>query len=411
MPLTLVTGPFLSDLSVTLICLFFIYYCFINKKFFLFKNKYFYFFLFFWIYLVVNSFFNNVNFSSIKISLSYIRYGIFVIAIIYVLNKDEKILKYFFYVLFFTFFLLVGDGFLQYLTGKNILGFEIVEANRISSFFHDELILGSYLSRLLPLLFGLFILLKFSLNRKVQILIFPLFILTEVLVFLSGERTSFFFINLSAIYTIIFLKNFKKLRILTLISSLLIISLITFFNPSVKNRIIDHTIDQFDYSKKDLNNNDNVVAQNDKFFDVYIFSIQHTHHYLTAYKMFVENKVFGVGVKNFRNFCDNEKFKISDLSCSTHPHNYYMQVLSELGLVGLSFILIILFLFIIYSLKHLLSIFRKNSFFNDFQIFMMSNILIFIWPIAPSGNFFNNWLNIIHTLPVIFLLWSIQKTK
>ena len=132
-------------------------------------------------------------------------------------------------------------------------------------------------------------------------------------------------------------------------------------------------------------------------------------HKNIRYKMFVENKVFGVGVKNFRNFCDNEKFKISDLSCSTHPHNYYMQVLSELGLVGLSFILIILFLFIIYSLKHLLSIFRKNSFFNDFQIFMMSNILIFIWPIAPSGNFFNNWLNIIHTLPVIFLLWSIQK--
>ena len=121
-----------------------------------------------------------------------------------------KILKYFFYVLFFTFFLLVGDGFLQYLTGKNILGFEIVEANRISSFFHDELILGSYLSRLLPLLFGLFILLKFSLNRKVQILIFPLFILTEVLVFLSGERTSFFFINLSAILHNYFFKNFKN---------------------------------------------------------------------------------------------------------------------------------------------------------------------------------------------------------
>ena len=178
---------------------------------------------------MVNSFFNNVNFSSIKISLSYIRYGIFVIAIIYVLNKDEKILKYFF-MYFFTFFLLVGDGFLQYLIGKNILGFEIVEANRISSFFHDELILGSYLSRLLPLLFGLFILLKFNLNRKVQILIFSLFILTEVLVFLSGERTSFFFINLSAIYAIIFLKNYKKLRILTLISSLLIISLITYFN-------------------------------------------------------------------------------------------------------------------------------------------------------------------------------------
>lgn len=411
LPLFLVTGPFLSDLSITLICLFFIYYCIINKKFHLFKNKYFYFFFIFWIYLVINSSFNNLNFTSIKISLSYIRYGVFVTAIIYVLNQNEKILKYFFYALFFTFFLLISDGFLQYFTGKNIFGFEVVEENRISSFFHDELILGSYLSRLLPLLFGLFILLKFQLNSKMQILMLAIFILTEVLVFLSGERAAFFFVNLSAIYTIVLLKNYKKLRIITLTSSLLIILLITYLNPSIKTRIIDSTIDQFDYSKKELNNNDHEIVQKDKFFGVYIFSIQHTHHYLTAYKMFVENKIFGVGVKNFRNFCDSEMYKFSELSCSTHPHNFYMQVLSELGLIGLLFILVILYIFIFYSLKHLLSIFKKNSFFNDFQIFMMSNILLIIWPFVPNGNFFNNWLTIIHMLPVIFLLWSMQKNK
>ena len=92
----------------------------------------------------------------------------------------------------FSFVILIGDGFFQYFTGKNVFGFEIIEENRISSFFRDELILGSYLSRLLPLLFGLYILLKLKLNNKFQFIIIIIFVLTEVLVFMSGERTSFF---------------------------------------------------------------------------------------------------------------------------------------------------------------------------------------------------------------------------
>lgn len=417
-PLFLITGPFLPDLSISLISLFFIYFCFINKKFYLFKNIYFYFFLIFWIYLIANSFFNNTNFSSIKISLAYIRYGIFVVALVYVLKKNEKMINYFFYVLTFSFVILIGDGFFQYFTGKNVFGFEIIEENRISSFFRDELILGSYLSRLLPLLFGLYILLKLKLNNKFQFIIIIIFVLTEVLVFMSGERTSFFFINLSAIYSIILLKKYRKLRIFTLIFSLIIISLLVIFNPSIKTRIIDYTVEQFDYNENDLRNNlsnenksNNMkeISYNDKFFGVYIFSIQHTHHYLTAYKIFQDNKLFGVGVKNFRNFCDKEKFIISDLSCSTHPHNFYLQILSELGLFGFLFILIIVVMFTFFSLKHFLGIFKKKYYFTDFEIFLMSNILVFIWPIIPTGNFFNNWLNIIHSFSIIFLIWSIQK--
>jgi uncharacterized membrane protein YoaT (DUF817 family) len=44
-------------------------------------------------------------------------------------------------------------------------------------------------------------------------------------------------------------------------------------------------------------------------WNLYIFSKQHTHHYITAYRMFLDNKILGVGVKNFRNFCNDEKYK------------------------------------------------------------------------------------------------------
>lgn len=154
-PFFLITGPFLSDLSISLISIIFLIYCFKNKNFSYFKNKYFYFFLFFWIYLCFNSLINNFNLDSIKISFFYIRYGIFVIAIITFLDFEDRFIKYFLYCIFFCFIVLIIDGFYQYLIGENILGFITPNPERISSFFHDEMILGSYLSRLLPIFFGL----------------------------------------------------------------------------------------------------------------------------------------------------------------------------------------------------------------------------------------------------------------
>ena len=80
---------------------------------------------------------------------------------------------------------------------KNIFALPSYDA-RISSFFGDELIMGSYLSRLFPLFFALFLLKE---KTKYEIYyIGVLFILIDVLIYISGERTAFFFFKF--IYTI-----------------------------------------------------------------------------------------------------------------------------------------------------------------------------------------------------------------
>ena len=109
------------------------------------------------------------------------------------------------------------------------------------------MILGSYISRLWPILFGLAILLKhdYKINFKILILIF---ILSEVLVFLSGERSSFFFINLSAIFLILTMKDNKKIRLITLTISLILITIISAINSDAKKRIIDKTFKQMNLS-------------------------------------------------------------------------------------------------------------------------------------------------------------------
>jgi len=399
-PFFLITGPLLSDISVSFISLLFLIYCVKKKNFLYFRNKYFYFFLIFWVYLIINSLINNFNLDSLKISIFYFRYGVFVIAIVALLNVDEKFIKYFFYCIFICFLALVFDGFYQYFVGQNILGWE--SSVRISSFFGDEKILGSYLSRLWPIFFGLSTLVLKQRNKLFYLFLLT-FIFSEALIFISGDRSAFFYINLSAVFVILFSQKLIKLRLFTLICSITILILISVINPTAKERVFDTTLNQMNLSEEKKQEKDQE--------GIYIFSKEHTHHYITAYKMYLDNKFLGVGIKNFRNFCDDEKYIKSNLSCSSHPHNTYIQILSETGIIGFLFLMFVLIFFCKYVFRHLFLKFSGKYYFNDFEICILSGIAIYLWPFVPTGNVFNNWLNITLIINLPFLVWSRELIK
>jgi indole-3-glycerol phosphate synthase len=90
------------------------------------------------------------------------------------------------------------------------------------------------------------------------------------------------------------LKDFKKIRFLSFIISIGLIFLITIIDDSAKKRIWDQTINQIGINSKNLN----------------LFSEGHESHYKSAYKMFEDNRVFGIGIRNFRNFCNDKKYRI-----------------------------------------------------------------------------------------------------
>ena len=402
-PFFLITGPFLSDLSISIISLLFISYCLKNKNFSYFKNRYFYFFLIFWFYLIFNSLINNFNFDSLKISFFYFRYGIFVIAIATLLSFNDEFKKYFFYCIFFCFLVLIIDGYYQYFVGENIFGFKSGSYFRVSSFFGDEQILGGYLSRLWPIFFGLSIFI-FKKKNNLLYLFILIFVLSEALIFLTGDRTAFFYINLSAIFVILFSKKLLKLRLFTLLFSLLLIVIINFIDPTAKERVFDQTFDQMNLS---LFNKDS--KKNEK---IYIFSKSHHEIYISSYKIFLENKILGVGVKNYRNLCKNPKYYVDEKEiCFTHPHNTYIQILAEIGIIGFVFLITVVFYFCKYTLLHAILKVKSKNYFNDFEICILSGILIFLWPLVPTGNFFNNWLNIVMILNLLFLIWSRKSNR
>ena len=86
----------------------------------------------------------------------YFRFGLFSLSIWYILNNNKNFINFFFFFLFLAFILIIFDSFYQYFNGKNIIGIPYT-GGRVSSFFGEEKILGSFLSRLFPIFFGLLI--------------------------------------------------------------------------------------------------------------------------------------------------------------------------------------------------------------------------------------------------------------
>lgn len=395
MPLFLISGPFLSDLSVVLVGIFFLINIILKKDYDFIKSKFSIIFVIFFLYLLINSIVNYYDYHTVRISLGYLRFGLFSLGVFYFLEKKQELLKWLFYTFIFCFIILIFDGFYQYIFKYNIFNIQVDPSGRVSSLFGSELILGSYLTRLYPILLGLTFYL-FKKKKTIILFVTLLFILTEILIFLSGERSAFFLNTLAAIFVTLMVRDFKFIRFISLTLSIILIFLITIYDDTAKKRMWDSTINQMGINSKKIN----------------LFSVVHESHYLSAYKMFLDKKFLGIGVRNFRNFCSQpEYFGEHERSCSTHPHNTYVQILAETGLIGFAFIILIFFYFIFKCVLHFKrAIFQKKYYFNDFEICLLAAILITIWPFVPSGNFFNNWISIIYYFPVGFLLWSLKKS-
>ena len=56
-------------------------------------------------------------------------------------------------------------------------------------------------------------------------------------------------------------------------------------------------------------------------------------------------------------------------------------------------------------------IFKQKRPLTDYQVCLLAGILITVWPLTPNGNFFNNWLMVVYSLPVGFYLQSIYSKK
>ena len=377
----------LTDVYISITSIFFLFYIFKNMNNFNYLNKPFLFSIFFYLSLILSSIISNDITSSLSRSLPYIRFIFFIsFGIYYFNNINHKIpinlLN------FFLFFLSI-DIFFQYIFGFDFFGFESVyEGNfRNSGFFGDEKIAGSILCDLGMISIVLMKYLKMQFNRK------SVFYLLQLIIFISiiytGERMAF--IRSLTFITIFYFFYMDNLTIAIKSSFLIILVFFTFLAISSNENL------QMRY--KDIQNK--IYTQKS---GLVLFDQGHGLLWKSAYKLFLDNPVFGVGTKNFRidcsqNFNDESFDKISEHEkinsiCSTHPHNYFLELISENGLVGLFLFFISIYFFYISHVK-----------IN----YLFLPLLIKLFPFFISGSYFHNYNGIL--LCFMFIISTINSKR
>ena len=127
--------------------------------------------------------------------------------------------------------------------------------------------------------------------------------------------------------------------------------------------------------------------------------------FVTSWKMFAENLLIGIGPNNFRYDCSDPIFYVSNWSCSTHPHSTFFQLLAEVGILGFLIVYSVLGYFLY---KSMTLVFSKSYSHKLFGIYSLQcAIIIYLFPMMITGNFFLSWYGFIYYLPIsLFMVYS-----
>ncbi len=414
LPITFTIGIFVTEIFLTIIILFFFYQ---NRNFLYYRDKKFLFLLIFSIYIAISAILKIDHNDLLVSSIFHFRYAVFSLSIFYTLTYFQDEINFrkknILYIILFVIFFILIDSILQFLTGQNTLGFKIIN-NRISSVFGSELILGSFLIKILPLILWLCFYLNFDLKKKqfFQIIFFSFYFIS---IYLSGERTSLALMFILIILSVYFITKLRKTFLVSSVVLVIFIIITSSFNIGKSNpfnRIFIKTFNEvtdqlYTEEVKGLSKEQLIESRENILKHIKIFSKDHDGHFVLAFNLFTENPMFGVGPKGFRSYCRSVNYDSKIGICSTHPHNIFLQILAEMGIIGM--------LFYIYGISFVVfkiwQISKKkiNSSENYCFLVVSISLLINLFPFFPSGNFFNNWMSIINYYFLGLYLYSYKR--
>lgn len=377
----LISGVFLTNVIFAILVIYNLF--FFSKEFkiiILEEKKIILLFVSFSFILLLSSFLSTNKYHSFGSSILYSSFLIYSFSLISFFKSRSNRISFLIFSTF-IFSILSIDAFYELINGKNFLGFSSIEG-RIAGLFHDRWLIGRYLTYLIPSFVGIFLIEYHHISKRLRILASTVFVFSSFIILFSGERAAFLLFFIYCFMCLIFFVN--KINLYKIILSLpfiIMILYLPFLFYETSQRMLDNFI--LYMTSMDLEKN--------PYYSMWY----------TAFNIFKENPLLGSGPNNFRIYCIEELYYVSKLSCSTHPHNIVFQLLSEIGIIGFSYIFILL-IFLFYLLLKIIVI--KNftiELLGYFSLLLAPVIQLF--PFMISGNFFLSWYGIIYYLSISFL--------
>ena len=396
LPVSIIIGSGFSLVNIVLFSFCFIFIFFSKNNLKIYDYKPVLFLIILNLYLVFNSL-NSIDIMSGSYrNFGFIRFILFFLMVNYFFFINTKNLNVF-KIWTIIFFIVLIDIYIERFTGSNIFGFGKFEVNgvrqpygdRVISFFRTEPIAGSFICGFSFIILG-YVLNTLKSKKILKIFGFFIILLCLIGVMLTGERSN----GLKALIGfLIFISiiDYVKLRskLLTLFSIFIIFFLTINFSDYAKHRYIDSF-----YSKIKTKDDREKFLDNSLYIKLYKSGIH----------VFKNNPWLGVGNKNYRvETCDTKKNSIhKEYYCLTHPHQVYIEMLSEHGIIGTIIILSIFFYLAFRIIRKIIE--SKNYVQAGCLVFLLINFV----PILPSGSFFNNY-NLTLFMLNFSLMYAINK--
>ena len=446
LPLSFIAGNLMINLSLAIITLYGLirYY----KEIFLWENKLLLSALIAFFVLIIFSTNQETISSSInpewKKSILFLRYFLFILVLRCMVINRHLNLNTFLVSTFIIVGLVSVDIIIQFIFGKNILGFEPVPyppyTKWYSGIFRDEVIAGGYI--LMFSILGVFAIPNIIKKNKSIVSVAFLIILSLFLVsiVLAGNRMpSIMFVFFLFLFSIILRKkNTKFFNFFFFLFSIIAVTFFTFNIDKFKNvdpekssnlqrvysnfiagipnpKIIIEELKKDYPSLKKYENSGRQFHTLKEFkttenYKKYSVFTGHLAIYITAIDLFLDKPIIGSGIKSFRNLCKN-KIHLPNRVCENHPHNFTLELLNDTGIVGfLLFFFSILYSLVLNYKNYSFSEMRRDDISNWIFLALILSLIIQIFPFKSSGSFFSTY-NATYTFLLLGLSIGLNEMK
>ena len=358
-PISIISGSLISLSNILLIDISFLILITVNKDYSFLKSKPVKYLFLLYLYLIFNSLISTDREIGLARNLGFIRMIILFVAFNYFFNQ-KLFLKKVLYSLSIVLFFILLDVFFESLNGKNIFGYGGNEYGaRLVSFFKDEPIIGGYINGFYLIIIGFLLNETNFKNKNVIVFLSALFLIG---IFLTGERSNTIRAFLGLIIFYLAYKEYGIKKKIIFFTSIFVFFLLLISNSQfLKMRYVSQIKSYF--------------HTNQIYFGLY----------KSGFEVFKDNKIFGVGNKNYRiETCNLDKKE--NYYCTTHPHQIYFEMLSEHGILGSILIFVVLYKIIFSKIVKTL---RNNNYIMTASFIYLT--LIFL-PLLPSGAFFSDYI-------------------
>ncbi|AXI03105.1 O-antigen ligase family protein [Aquirhabdus parva] len=384
LPFLILGSRVTSDATASIAALFLAVFWFMRPESLVRKQAWFKAVLVLWAFMIfVTSFFSVDQLYSLEQSLIFIRWPAFGLVLCCLVFTDANRLRIFERSALFFFLFIALDSILQYCLGRDIFGHQPVGTRLTGPF--SKLMPGSYALRIYPMALVALLLISSKLPKpRFLALVVGMIALSQVFAFLTGERIVFLLfgmINFVLLIALIYQEklSFKFIGGAAVAFIALAVSAVV-LAPKMFARTVMSFFDQ-------LSN-----FQNSSYYQVF--------H--TAIILWEQSPIVGIGTRYFNRGCEAlPRVLHPDEGCEVHPHNIYLEWLSQNGVIGLAIFLIILFL-----------IFRVLWRGLDFKNNLLQSVVVFVapimlfWPLTSSMSMqTNNYAGLVWLL----LGWALAR--